>query len=181
MSLFNWGDKKLKEVKPEMPTQPEHTEEVLDAEYQVNNPQEFAEEDFAQEEEEPVVVSKNQLVPAQKKNQVAVRQEEPKGNSLVIHRGSQVARRTGQALVQVRPKAITIGGQKVPVDPYQLMRIIKRLTQNIGEYKESETPHAKYIVTALRKCRGDAVSDLEHHFHIHWQIDEETGQSVFYM
>lgn len=176
MSLFNW--KKIKEVKPDMPQQPQEPEEVLEADYEVNQPQEFAEEDSVEEEEEPVVVqkTKNQLVPV-KKNQVA---RQP-GNSLIIHRGTSVAPRIGQALVRVTSREIAIGKEKVKVDPYQLMRIIKRLTQNIGEYKESETPHAKYIVTALRKCRGDAVSDLEHYFHIHWQIDEETGQSVFSM
>ena len=91
-----------------------------------------------------------------------------------------VAQRTG-AVVQVRSRMLTIKGKRFTVDPYQLIRIIKRVTQSIGEYRDAENPYAAYVVDGLRKARGDMVSDLENNFHIHWQIDQHTGNSVFFM
>ena len=87
----------------------------------------------------------------------------------------------GGALVQVRSKALKIDGKVYNVDPRQLIRMIKQVTQTIGEYKSKDNPYSGYVIGALRKARSDMVSDLEHHFNILWEIDEATGRSVFYM
>lgn len=109
--------------------------------------------------------------------------EADKGD-IVIHNSKSTAiapRGGGAPLVQVRSKAVMIAGERVQVDPYQIIRCIKRVTQNIGEYKGMEDIYAKIVIGALRKARGDLVNILENEFKIHWQIDKTTGESVFYM
>lgn len=99
-----------------------------------------------------------------------------KKNDIVVHKGNNI----GNNIVQVRSKEIVIAGEKHKVDPYQLIRMIKRVTQNIGEYKLTEDVYSAVIVGALRKARGDLVGILEKDFNIHWQIGDD-GTSVFYM
>lgn len=82
--------------------------------------------------------------------------------------------------VKVKSKEITVGGKKFTVDPYQMMRMIKHITQTIGEYKKSDNPYSSYVISALRKARGDMVADLEHNFRINWEVDDE-GRSNFYI
>jgi len=94
-------------------------------------------------------------------------------NDIVIRRGS------AGTIVQVRSKEVAIAGTKRMVDPYQLIRCIKRVTQTIGEYKICDDVYSAVIVGALRKARGDLVNILENEFRIHWQIDEGTGKSTF--
>lgn len=103
-------------------------------------------------------------------------------DEMVVYAGSGgiTNRSRGQA-IQVRSKVLKISGKNHTVDPYQLMRMIKQTTQTIGEYKERDNPYASYIIAALRKARGDIASDLESHFRIHWEIDQMSGNSVFYM
>jgi len=127
----------------------------------------------------------------EKSTAIAVREEStPKGelveaehHELIERRRNDIEIRRGRsgAIVQVRSREIVIAGEKRKVDPYQLIRIIKRVTQNIGEYKSAEDIYGKIIIGALRKARGDLVNILEDSFGIHWQIDERTGASVFYM
>ncbi len=59
--------------------------------------------------------------------------------------------------------------------------MIKQVTQTIGEYKDRDNPYSGYVIGALRKARSDMVTDLESHFNIHWEIDEHSGKSIFYM
>lgn len=62
-----------------------------------------------------------------------------------------------------------------------LCRIIKNITQQIGEYKKSRDPMAeRYLIPALRNARSRVVADLESLYHITWEINPETGESVFY-
>lgn len=84
-------------------------------------------------------------------------------------------------MVHVRSKPLKVGGKIYNVDAKQLIRMIRQVTQTIGEYKERDNIYAGYVIGALRKCRSDMVSDLETHFGIHWEIDESCGQSIFYM
>lgn len=91
-----------------------------------------------------------------------------------------ILKRNG-SIVQVRTKELIIAGKKQKVDPHQLIRMIKRVTQNIGEYKSCEDVYSSVIVTALRKARGDLVSILETEFNIHWEINQDTGESNFFM
>jgi|SRR5581483_9031980 len=79
-----------------------------------------------------------------------------------------------------RQKRVIINGEKHEVDAYQLMRFIKRITQTIGEYKNTDVPFAAYVIPALRKARGDMASTLETHFNIHWQIND-NGESEFFV
>lgn len=111
------------------------------------------------------------LVPVKEQGLTEVKED----NSVIIFQGKK------QSVVQVRPKTLTVAGKKYNIDPHQLIRMIKQVTQTIGEYKDQENPYSAYVVGAMRKARSDMVSDLEHHFGIHWQIDEVTGKSVFYM
>jgi hypothetical protein len=83
------------------------------------------------------------------------------------------------AMVQVRSKQVVIGGKRIDIDPYQLIRLIKRVTQNIGEYKDLDDAYSTIVCGALRKARGDLVNILECEFHIHWQV--ENGKSIFFM
>ena len=101
-------------------------------------------------------------------------------NDLVIYNGNPLAKRGGGAVVQVRAKEIMVAGKKVTLDPYQLIRMIKQVTQTIGEYKGQNNPYALYVVKGMRKIRCDMVSDLEHNFRINWQVGDD-GTSVFYM
>jgi hypothetical protein len=160
MSLFNWGKKK------EEP-------QTMDNEKVGDIVEEDIEEDIEEEEEVeirnlPVVVAK----PEQRKvsRDIAVRKP---SNSIVV-------REAKRELVEYRPRTIMIGKEEVKINFKQLIRGIKQVTQTIGEYKNSETPYAKFVIHGLRKVRSDMVSELEHHFGIHWEIDEQSGQSVFY-
>jgi hypothetical protein len=103
------------------------------------------------------------------------------GGDIVVHKGNPLAVGSSNALVQVRPRMLVIAGDKVQVTPQSLIRCIKRVTQNIGEYKDQDDVYAKVVIGALRKARGDLVSLLENEFHIHWQIDKRTGESHFFM
>jgi hypothetical protein len=78
-----------------------------------------------------------------------------------------------------RKKELKVCGKKFAVDPRQLIRMIKNITQTIGEYKNQENPSALYVVAALRSARANVAADLENTFNIHWQIDENTGKSIF--
>jgi hypothetical protein len=90
-----------------------------------------------------------------------------------------VVRRSG--LVEPRPKSLKIAGKVHKVDYQQLIRMVKQVTQTIGEYKDRDNPYASYVIGSLRKARADMVSDLESHFGINWEINEKTGKSVFYL
>lgn len=103
------------------------------------------------------------------------------GNDIVVHQGAIAPVKQNGAVVRVRSRQLKIAGQVYTVDPQQLMRMIRQVTQTIGEYKDQDNPYAEYVVRGMRKTRSDMVSDLEHHFKIHWQIDEADGRSVFYM
>ena len=108
-----------------------------------------------------------------------------KGGGLVKRRrtngGKLVKRRKTTALsVNQKYKTISIGGEEFNIDSDTLIRMIKQITQGIGEYKRMNNCYSRYIVSSLRKSRSDMISDLEHHFHIKWEIDSETGKSVFF-
>ena len=105
-----------------------------------------------------------------------------KDQDVVVYQGHPIATKPhGGTAVQVRAKPLKINGKVYDVDPKQLIRMIKQITQTIGEYKERDNVYSGYVVSALRKCRSDMISDLEQHFHIHWEIDEASGRSIFYM
>lgn len=103
-------------------------------------------------------------------------------DDIVIHQGKPLTNyRPKGEMVQVRAKPIKIAGKTYNIDPRQLIRMIKQVTQTIGEYKDKDNPYANYVIGALRKARSDMVSDLEQHFGINWEIDEASGRSIFYM
>lgn len=81
-------------------------------------------------------------------------------------------------LIKVMPKEIKIGRELHQIDPQQLMRMVRRVTQDIGSYKSFDGPYAAIVLAALRKARGDMVSLLETHFRITWHINED-GDSIF--
>lgn len=113
------------------------------------------------------------------KTEIATTEED--GDVVVIRKSNGISISSKRnAIVQVRAKAIKIGDKVYNIDPQQLIRMIKQVTQTIGEYKNRDNPYAGYVIGALRKARSDMVSDLEHHFNIHWEIDEE-GKCVFFM
>lgn len=85
----------------------------------------------------------------------------------------------GNLEIQIKSKAIKINGKKFDVDPRQLIRMIKHITQSIGDYKNQDNPAAEYAISALRKARADIVSALETNFKIYWELDQNTGASKF--
>jgi len=93
--------------------------------------------------------------------------------------GPSLAQTNG--LIVSTKKPITICGSTHRVDHESLIRMVRQVTQTIGEYNGQDTPYAAYIVGALRKARADMVSDLERYFGVHWRIDEATGKSIFYV
>lgn len=97
------------------------------------------------------------------------------GNDITITNG------IGGQPVRVYPKVVKVAGKAFNLDPSQLIRMIRNVTQTIGEYKQMDNPYSAYIVNSLRKARADMVSDLETHFHINWRIDETTGKCLFWM
>jgi len=115
------------------------------------------------------------------KSKSLVREDKKESDDVVIYKGNPLAGCPRGEMVQVRPKSLKIGGKVYEVDPRQLIRMIKQVTQTIGEYKDRENPYAGYVIGALRKARNDMVSDLETHFNIQWEIDEHSGRSIFYM
>ena len=82
--------------------------------------------------------------------------------------------------VRQQYRTISLGGQDFDIDAPTLIRMVKQITQAIGEYKRMKNCYSQYIIPSLRKSRSDMLSDLEHHFHIKWEIDANTGESVFY-
>lgn len=102
-------------------------------------------------------------------------------SDIQIQQRVPLVRQAPQAAIQIRSKQVALGGRRIDVDPYQLIRVIKRVTQNIGEYKDLEDVYSTIICGALRKARGDLVNILESQFHIHWEVDATTGKSIFYM
>lgn len=94
-------------------------------------------------------------------------------------KGMQLTQRPRQ-LVEFRSKSLKIDGKLYKVNVKQLIRMIRYVTQTIGEYKNQDNPYASYVISALRKARANMVADLENHFNITWEIDEATGRSIFY-
>lgn len=77
-----------------------------------------------------------------------------------------------------KTKEITISSKKYEVSPKQLIRMIKNITQTIGEYKKTDNPMSAYAIHALRKARNDVSADLENTFRIHTTISE-SGRTEF--
>jgi hypothetical protein len=104
-----------------------------------------------------------------------------KDGTIIVQPKTAVAPRSGGALIQARSKPIKIGETIYDIDPQELIRMIRRVTQDIGAYKNFDGPYAAIILGSLRKARGDMVSLLEHHFHISWSINEQTNKSEFHL
>lgn len=85
----------------------------------------------------------------------------------------------GGSVIKVKTKEIIIDKAKYQVDAHQLMRMIRYITQSIGEYKDANHVYSAFVIGALRKARSDMASVLENEFHIHWTL--EDGQSIFYL
>lgn len=83
-------------------------------------------------------------------------------------------------LMRYPPRTVQVGKDVYDdVHPEELMRIIKNITQTIGEYKNQGNMHASYAIPALRKARSQVVADLEKHFKITWQANSD-GKSEFF-
>lgn len=86
------------------------------------------------------------------------------------------------AMVEIRREVqrVKINGEYVDIDAPQLIRMIKQITQTIGEHKRTDNAYGLFVIPALRKARSDMVSSLEHIFGIHWEINRHTGESRFF-
>ena len=114
-------------------------------------------------------VAGNNLVPVKQTKAVTVR---PEHANLPVTRGE-----LEQVLSKLLPfKQIEIGGDYI--DAEVIIRLVKRVTQQIGEYRDADSAYSHYVIPALRKARSDMLSDLEKHFHIKWRL--VNGQSEFY-
>lgn len=76
-------------------------------------------------------------------------------------------------------RTIFVGGQKCRVNPVEVIRQIKMLTQQIGQYKSDDNPMSLIIVRGLRSSRAEFVQILEQEFKIFWKISL-TGDSIFF-
>jgi hypothetical protein len=92
---------------------------------------------------------------------------------------NRVEDRGHMVTVRSEPKGIVVGGEEFATDAPTLMRMIRQVTQTIGEYKHMDNIYSRYVIPALRKARSDIVSDLERHFGIKWELNTQ-GHSVFF-
>lgn len=100
-------------------------------------------------------------------------------------------KRRTEVAPRVTPGGHVIHSKPLPVAVYQpvkkhdidvdaLIRMIKQVTQSIGEYKDQDNDYGnRYIIPALRVARSNMVTDLESKFGIHWKIDDD-GKCYFY-
>ena len=89
--------------------------------------------------------------------------------------------RRPHVLIRAKEKNIQIGKQAFSVDVYALCGMIRRVTQQIGQYNENDQDaYAAFMVAGLRKIRADMVSSLESAFNVHFHIDD-NGNSQFYL
>lgn len=122
------------------------------------------------------------MVPVEKLAQIitaavasAVEESAPAPTSL-----QNVQRVPGLSLLRSKTRQITIGKRRYDVDVYDLIGMIKRVTQQIGQYNENEDdPYAAFMLSGLRSTRTEMASALEQYYGVHFKI--EDGQSVFYM
>jgi hypothetical protein len=122
------------------------------------------------------IIPQNQSLPSLRSLRVAPSTPAPvaRQDTITVSNGFR-----GQE-IRVRAKQINVDGHLHMVDPYQLMGMIKNVTQTIGKYKNMQTLYGDLVVTGLRKVRRDMVSHLESNFRIHWGLDEQSV-SMFYM
>ncbi len=105
----------------------------------------------------------------------------PDNTSIIVQDDTDIIiQRTHGVVIQERPKTLMVNGAKCKLTYIQLIRMIKQVTQTIGEYKDMDNPSSQYMIPGARKARADMVADLESNFGIHWIIDEKTGKSIFY-
>jgi len=90
-----------------------------------------------------------------------------------------IEQRTQMVEVRRSTAVVRVMGENFEIDPSQFIRMIRQITQTIGEYKAMDNVYGRYVIPALRKARSDMVSDLENKFGIHWEIDS-NGNSRFY-
>ncbi len=100
-----------------------------------------------------------------------------------VHQGQltqskpMVARAERNAL-SIPSKEIVIGKYAYHIDGYQLMNMIRRITQQIGEFNQNtDDPYAAYMTNALRNGRTEMANALQHHFKIYFSL--ENGISTF--
>lgn len=101
------------------------------------------------------------------------------GSSFMDIKGIQT-RPAGGAVLQIRKREVNIDGYKTEADPHDLITMIRTVTQQIGDYKSMDSLYGRYMVSGLRKVRANIVADLQK-FGIHWEIDKNSGESIFWM
>jgi hypothetical protein len=124
-----------------------------------------------------------QLRPGNKNNSLVVT-ERAKARQLsmasLMNVNGLQTRQVGGTILQVKKREVEIDGIKFDADPYDLITMIRTVTQQIGEYKDQQNLFGKYMVAGLRKVRASMVADLQK-FGIHWEIDKNSGESMFWM
>ena len=123
---------------------------------------------------------KRDLIPTSKPKPTGLRpvqKQEIVKQGEIVHT-SLVERRHG-TVIEHRAKPIKVSDAEYLIDHESLCRAVKQITQTIGEYKRMDNAYSHYVIPAMRKARSDMVSDLESHFGIHWEIDE-NGRSRFF-
>ena len=90
-----------------------------------------------------------------------------------------VVKQRPRELVQYQTKRVVIDKESYRIDAYALMQMIKKITQEIGEYKDSENPFSAYLISGLRKTRATIVQDLNTHFNIKWSLDDRGNSNFF--
>src|SRR5690348_13248525 len=114
----------------------------------------------------------NNMIEQQKPNSMVV---QPSKMVLSGEEGDfeiQLKRSSSSGMIKSVKKNIVINKENHVVDAYVLIRMIRNITQQIGEYKNVDHTYAAYVIPSLRKARNDIASDLVKHFGIHWSLED---------
>jgi len=99
----------------------------------------------------------------------------------IIAQGEVVIHDRQGAIIEIQetPRPVVVNGEEFHLNALELARMVRNVTQQIGQHKHTGNAYSSYMLHSLRTMRNQMVSDLEHHFRIGHVIDG-SGKSVFY-
>lgn len=91
----------------------------------------------------------------------------------------QLKRSSSSGMIKSVKKSIAINKEIHLLDAYDLIRMIRNLTQQIGELKNTDNAYAAFVGPGFRQARQQMATSLSKHFGIHWSL--EDGNSIFWI
>jgi len=99
---------------------------------------------------------------------------------VIANKEVQIVDRKGNAIVVKKvSKIVSVSGKKFDMNPLELVRMIRNVTQQIGDHKRNGNAYSAYLLPQLRTTRNQMVADLERYFGVSHVISDE-GKSIFY-